>query len=227
MAAGPNTAVSLLLPLVARYQREFPGSEVEFHAREAPELIRGVTDSTFDVVIGGLSRPTVSRNLLATHRLVLVPWVVDTWTLFGSPALAILARSRTLQALPQPLRVFHYPVVNQAHWAEHTTRYLNEALGVPVKLIEIESLELVRGAVINGLGFGIVPASATLVYGDDMMTVVRAIEPYGDLRLRLLHRRPRLLAPPVRDFVSFLVANRPRGRFQPQPYEGLFPLAGP
>ncbi|MCC6383090.1 MAG: LysR family transcriptional regulator [Dehalococcoidia bacterium] len=208
VASGPNTAVSWIMPIIARYQRQFPQHEVELHAGDAPGLVRDVILGNVDIAIGGIRREQIRDQSFTTHRLVLVPWVEDEWAVFGSPGLL----ERRASGLPgEPLRVFHYPRFTRRP-LEEAGRYVKERLGRPVTLVEMGSLDLVRGAIVNELGLGIIPISAAPFLDTTRIAPVCDLGGYAGLTLRLLHRRPRLLTPPVRCFLSYLIQGRGRVR---------------
>jgi DNA-binding transcriptional LysR family regulator len=108
------------------------------------------------------------------------------------------------------LRVFHYERWSAGSRLEDAQEFIGRRLGIPVRLVHLGSLELVRGAIANELGLGILPGSAARFFDERQMTRVCSLDEYGLLRLRLLHRRPRLLAEPVRTFLRYLLFARPR-----------------
>ena len=208
VGSGPNTAVSWIMPVVARYQRHFPDHDIEIEAGNGPDLIRYVTQGRVDLAIGGLARDAIPPDEAAMHRLVMVPWADDSWEVFASVGMA----SR-LRAWPagRPVRVFHYQ-----HWTA-ASRYpaqiqdfIAGRLDTPVRLVDGGSLELVRGAILNELGLGVLPGSAALFHDERRLVRVCSLGAYGPLRLRLLHRRPHVLAEPVRTFLAYLLRARPR-----------------
>jgi DNA-binding transcriptional LysR family regulator len=213
IASGPNTAVSWIMPIVSRYQMEFPGHEVELHAGDAAQLVRDVIYGNVDIAIGGMRRNGIRPETMRTHRLVLVPWVEDRWAVFGSPGLIERVRRRELAP---PLRVYHYPRFTPLPLAE-AQQYITDELGIPVVLVETDTLELVRGAIVNDLGLGIVPESAGMFLAAERVVPVCGLGPYGTLTLRLLHRRPRLLAPAVQQMLGYLIRARADATVRQQP----------
>jgi DNA-binding transcriptional LysR family regulator len=212
IGAGPNTAVSWIMPIVARYQTEFPDHNIEVDEGSAAELVRKVIEGRIDIAVGGINRSVVPPDEALMHRLVLVPWADDRWEVFGAAALAERIRRREVRA---PLRVFYYRYWSSLNHAQ-VSDYLAGKLGVAVQLVDGSSLELVRGAIANELGLGIIPGSATLILDERRIVKVCSLGEYGSLRLRLLHRRPRLLGEPAQAFLRYLLRARPRALTRPR-----------
>jgi DNA-binding transcriptional LysR family regulator len=207
VGSGPNTAVSWLMPIIAHYQLEFPNHEIELETGSSLEIVRNVMQGRVDIAMGGVAPGIISREEIVAHRLVMVPWGDDCWEIFGS--VGMVCGLRTWPA-GRPLRVFHYERWSVPSRLGGAQNFISDRLGVPVRLVHLRSLELVRGAIANDLGFGVLPGSAARFFDERQIARVCSLGEYGLLRLRLLHRRPRLLAEPVRTFLSYLLHSRPR-----------------
>jgi DNA-binding transcriptional LysR family regulator len=214
VGSGPNTAVSWVMPIVARYQAEHPDQDVdiEIEAGSAADLVQGVVQGRVDIAVGGIGWDALPAEGGRSHRLVLVPWGEDAWDVFGAPETVAKLRAGNARA---PLRVFRYQNWRVPSY-EMAMSYLAARLGAPVELIDGGSIELVRGAVANQLGLGILPRSARLFLDERRIVRVCGLGAHGQLPLRVLHRRPRLLADPVRGFLGYLLRARP-ARPRPAP----------
>jgi DNA-binding transcriptional LysR family regulator len=208
IASGPNTAVSLLMPLIAQYQVEFPTHTVELHADDVEGLINGILEGAFDIAVGGIPRDLLTSPRLANQKLVLAPWANDEWWLFarGPVGRNDAGPVFDVRRLGVPIRVFFYR--GSLSWIGDLTPFLEAQLGRQVEVVVQDTMELVRGAVINGVGLGILPLSVMHVTAANQVLPLLSLGEHRKLTLRLLHRRSRLLTPRVQNFLRFLIGHR-------------------
>jgi DNA-binding transcriptional LysR family regulator len=159
--------------------------------------------------VGGIPPGMLREARFATHRLVIVPWVRDPWWLFAPGPVGHEGAGPVfdIERLGTPIRVFTYR--SYTTWpAAATVDFLSAQFGRPVEVIVQDSLELVRGAVINGVGLGILPRSVMHVAAPQQLVPLFSLDALQHLTLRLLHRRARQLTPQVRTFLRYLIAHR-------------------
>jgi DNA-binding transcriptional LysR family regulator len=200
VAAGESTATTWLMPVLAAYEAAEPHGSVEFHTPEPTEIIRGVLDGNYDVGMAGGLRQYILPDHLKHRDFRLVPWATGSWAFYG-PAQDAPQRSRQ-RIFVSRFSTFALTPERLAHIA---------APGVELDLVEVDTLNLVRGAVANGLGFGALPTSSVSITDRERFRFVAPI-PDSATVIYLFHRRPRLLAAPVRAFLRHLVRSRPRNR---------------
>jgi DNA-binding transcriptional LysR family regulator len=212
VGAGPVAAVTWVMPLIARYQELNPAHAVDLHTDAAAGLVAGVADGLFDVAIGGLPGGDARGSRFDTHGLVLAPWVHDEWWLFAPGPIAHGSTGPVfdIKRLGEPARVFRH---RSASWpADELAAFLRDRLGTPVEIVLEDNPDLVRGAVVNGLGFGILPYSVMHVTAARQLVPLFGMGPWRPLTLWLLHRRARLLTSTARSFLRFLIADSRESR---------------
>lgn len=208
VGSGANTAVAWLMPLLGRYEIEHPEHHIELHTIDGRDIIGGVMEGLHDICFGGMHRDQLTPVQWRQHNLVATPWVKDEWVIFG-PADRTTLVDRYRLSGGAPVRINYFRPWSIPRDKLHAD--LKERLDVPFDLVPLDQLEMVKGAVLKGLGLGILPRSASHGVGSEQFGVLDD-RPFAQLTVSVVHRRARELPDPVRTFLAFILREARRIR---------------
>src|SRR5688500_8099190 len=153
IGAGRHTGVFLLLPLLPEFQRN-TGIVPELHFLPPHELIAGLSNDRFDLLVAGLPDTVLPRQDRLREGLVRVPWQRTDWVLVAQPTVSV----RRLPARPRNATTVFYPDYGfpKRSLLEGACRQHFPDL----QLVKLETADAVKSAVSNGLGAGVLPSVA-------------------------------------------------------------------
>lgn len=196
VGAGRHTGVYVLMPFLEKFRR-LTGIVPELHLLPAKDLIEGLVEDRFDLVVAGIPDAVFPRDERIKKGVVRVPWQRDRFVLFAGSH----SRPKKTSARPRlPATVFFpdYAVPLRSQLEAATLR-----LSSHLKLVRLDTAEAVKSAVSYGLGAGVLPAGAL-----EAERATGALEVVAELEsgcAHILHKRTRHLSSSARRLVTFLV----------------------
>lgn len=196
LGTGASACIHLLPPVLAAVKRAHPGLEIVVATGNSAEMVRRVEEGAMDLALvtlpAGGSRALQVTRLRADPQLALLPEAM-------APAAAAL----------RPAELARLPLI--LYESGGTSRRLVDAwfarAGLaPRPLMELGSVEAIKGLVAGGLGASVVPSLAVPVAPPG--TVLRPLRPALPRELGLVLRREKIREHGLRVLLEGLQALR-------------------
>lgn len=198
LGSGATACTYLLPPLLRDLRLRFPALEIVVRTGNTADMLRAVEDNVLDV--GFVTLPVVGRMFAVT------PVLSEEFVAITSAA------GPELSVRPTPAAIAGLPIVLYEPGA-NTRRVIDDwfmhAGLAPKPVMELGSVEAIKGLVGAGLGCSILPRMAVEGEGRRGQLTVRSLRPRLHRQLALVMRRDKPLTRALRDVVA---AIRSAGR---------------
>lgn len=195
LGSGATACTYLLPPLLRDLRARFPALEIVVRTGNTADILRAVEENLLDV--GFVTLPVVGRMFAVT------PVLAEEFVAITSAA------GPELPVRPAPAGMAGLPIVLYEPGA-NTRRVIDEwfmqAGLAPKPVMELGSVEAIKGLVGAGLGCSILPRMAVEGEGQRGRLTVRSLRPRLHRQLALVMRRDKPLTRALRDVVATIRA---------------------
>lgn len=143
IAASETYCTHYFPPILSQYMKMHPNVQLNLISCHSPQVIEGVIDNRFDVgiITGTLNKKGITSLIIEEEDMVLIV----SQQLYSKYSI-----EQILQQFP-----FIKYRINGGVYAERMREYVESAGLIPAHVIEFNSLEAVKRAVLNQVGYGL------------------------------------------------------------------------
>lgn len=192
IAASETYCTHYFPPILSEYMKMNPNVQLKLISCHSPQVIEGVIDNRFDIgiITGTLDKKGITNLIIEVEDMV---FIVSKQ----------LYKKYSIEQILKQFPFIKYRIVGV--YAERMREYIESAGLTPARVIEVSSLEAVKQAVLNQVGYGLTSNNLARkeIASGELVAVPLAKKPIR-LETSLLTMEEKTKLPVIKSFIELV-----------------------